>query len=25
VGSTYTCLSGPVFDYWTVMNLKEAI
>ena len=25
VGSTYTCLDGPVFDYWTVMNLKEAI
>ncbi|MDH4231774.1 MAG: FAD/NAD(P)-binding protein [Nitrospirota bacterium] len=25
VGSTYTCLRGPVFDYWTVMNLKEAI
>ncbi|MBI4697972.1 MAG: FAD/NAD(P)-binding protein [Nitrospirae bacterium] len=25
VGSTYTCLTGPVFDYWTVMNLKEAI
>jgi sulfhydrogenase subunit gamma (sulfur reductase) len=25
VGSIYTCLSGPVFDYWTVMNLKEAI
>lgn len=25
VGSTYTCLSGPVFDYWTVLNLKEAI
>ena len=25
VGSTYTCLEGPVFDYWTVMNLKEAI
>ncbi len=25
VGSTYTCLSGPVFDFWTVMNLKEAI
>ena len=25
IGSTYTCLSGPVFDYWTVMNLKEAI
>ena len=25
VGSTYTCIEGPVFDYWTVMNLKEAI
>ncbi len=25
IGSTYTCLHGPVFDYWTVMNLKEAI
>lgn len=25
VGSTYTCLDGPIFDYWTVMNLKEAI
>jgi len=25
IGSTYTCLEGPVFDYWTVMNLKEAI
>ncbi|UCH64249.1 MAG: FAD/NAD(P)-binding protein [Fidelibacterota bacterium] len=25
IGSTYTCLSGPVFDYWTVLNLKEAI
>ncbi len=25
VGSTYTCLDGPVFDYWTVLNLKEAI
>lgn len=25
VGSTYTCISGPVFDYWSVMNLKEAI
>jgi len=25
VGSTYTCLKGPVFDFWTVMNLKEAI
>lgn len=25
VGSTFTCLDGPVFDYWTVMNLKEAI
>jgi sulfhydrogenase subunit gamma (sulfur reductase) len=25
VGSTYTCLEGPVFDFWSVMNLKEAI
>jgi len=25
IGSTYTCKQGPVFDYWTVMNLKEAI
>jgi sulfhydrogenase subunit gamma (sulfur reductase) len=25
VGSTFTCIDGPVFDYWTVMNLKEAI
>lgn len=25
VGYTYTCLEGPVFDYWSVMNLKEAI
>ncbi|MCU0689818.1 MAG: FAD/NAD(P)-binding protein [Polyangiaceae bacterium] len=25
IGSTYTCVEGPVFDYWTVMNLKEAI
>jgi NAD(P)H-flavin reductase len=25
IGSTYTCLSGPVFDYWAVMNMKEAI
>jgi len=25
VGSTFTCMEGPVFDYWTVMNLKEAI
>ena len=25
VGSTFTCMDGPVFDYWTVMNLKEAI
>jgi NAD(P)H-flavin reductase len=25
VGATYTCVSGPVFDYWSVMNLKEAI
>lgn len=25
IGSTYTCLKGPVFDYWSIMNLKEAI
>ena len=25
VGSTYTCIDGPVFDYWSVINLKEAI
>jgi NAD(P)H-flavin reductase len=25
IGSTFTCMDGPVFDYWTVMNLKEAI
>jgi NAD(P)H-flavin reductase len=25
VGSTYTCVDGPVFDYWSVLNLKEAI
>jgi sulfhydrogenase subunit gamma (sulfur reductase) len=25
VGSTFTCVDGPVFDYWTVINLKEAI
>ena len=25
VGSTYVCKDGPVFDYWTVINLKEAI
>jgi sulfhydrogenase subunit gamma (sulfur reductase) len=25
VGATYVCMDGPVFDYWTVMNLKEAI
>jgi len=25
IGSTYTCLDGPVFGYWSVMNLKEAI
>lgn len=25
IGSTYTCISGPVFNYWSVMNLKEAI
>jgi sulfhydrogenase subunit gamma (sulfur reductase) len=25
IGSTYVCIDGPVFDYWSVMNLKEAI
>lgn len=25
IGSTYTCVAGPVFDYWSVLNLKEAI
>jgi sulfhydrogenase subunit gamma (sulfur reductase) len=25
VGSTFTCVDGPVFDYWSVINLKEAI
>jgi len=25
IGSTYTCLKGPVFDYWSVLNMKEAI
>ncbi len=25
IGSTYTCIDGPIFDYWSVMNLKEAI
>lgn len=25
VGSTFVCVDGPVFDFWTVMNLKEAI
>lgn len=25
IGSTYTCIEGPVFDYWSVLNLKEAI
>jgi sulfhydrogenase subunit gamma (sulfur reductase) len=25
IGSTYTCVDGPVFDYWSVLNLKEAI
>jgi len=25
VGSTFTCVDGPVFDYWSVMNLREAI
>ncbi len=25
ISSTYSCVDGPVFDYWSVMNLKEAI
>lgn len=25
IGSTYTCIDGPVFSYWSIMNLKEAI
>jgi len=25
VGSTFTCMDGPVFDYWSVINLIEAI
>ena len=25
VGATYTCTDGPVFDYWSVINMKEAI
>jgi sulfhydrogenase subunit gamma (sulfur reductase) len=25
VGSTFTCVDGPVFDYWSVINLIEAI
>jgi len=25
IGSTYTCIDGPVFNYWSIMNLKEAI
>jgi NAD(P)H-flavin reductase len=25
VGHTSTCIDGPVFDYWSVMNLKESI
>ncbi|MDP8247967.1 MAG: FAD/NAD(P)-binding protein [Candidatus Tritonobacter lacicola] len=25
VGSTFTCVDGPVFDYWSVLNLQEAI
>jgi NAD(P)H-flavin reductase len=25
VGTTFTCVDGPVFDYWSVLNLKEAI
>ncbi len=22
---TFTCMDGPVFDYWSVINLIEAI
>lgn len=25
IGSTFICMDGPVFDYWSVLNLKEAI
>ncbi len=25
VGTTFTCVDGPVFDYWSVLNLMEAI
>lgn len=25
IGSTFICVDGPVFDYWSVLNLKEAI
>ena len=25
VGSTFTCVDGPVFNYWSVLNLQEAI
>lgn len=25
VGHTFTCVEGPVFEYWAVLNLKEAI
>lgn len=25
IGSTYTCIDGPVFDFWSVINQKEAI
>ncbi len=25
VGSTFTCVDGPVFDFWSVLNLKESI
>lgn len=25
IGSSYTCIDGPVFDFWSVINLKEAI
>lgn len=25
IGYKYTCIDGPVFNYWQVMNLQEAI
>ncbi len=25
IGYKYTCIDGPVFNYWEVMNLQEAI